>query len=278
MALRTRPAVAFVFAVTVIAFLAPILVTAVVSAQTSAGTLLLSRQSAPDGTIYLWEISPARAESLAPWDPRTTLPPLASDAAMKAGEGWLKQQHPEIKTFEPSVVSLLRLRTPDRWYYRLAFDGIIGGKRVSDPAGLVAIVLFDGSVVEPRVEKSGGPGGPGSGTGGGGPRTVPVPKPDAGGVYAPGNRVTWPQVMQRTRVNYTQDALRAKIQGTVWLEVVVNADGTIGDVKVVRSLDSVYGLDAEAIKAVKQWRFVPGTLDGVPVPVRSTVEVSFTIR
>ena len=279
MVLRPRPAAAF-FALSVFACLAVSLTTEVVSAQAVAGMIPLTRQPAADGTISLWEISPARAESLAPWDPRTGTPPLSVDAAMKAAEAWLKQQHPEIATFEPFDVTLLRLRRPDRWYYRLAFDGIVGSKRVSLPAGLVAIVLFDGSVVEPRVEKSGAvSGGVGSGTaGGGGPRIFPAPSPDAGGVYAPGNRVTSPQVVQRTRVNYTQDALRAKIQGTVWLEVVVNADGMVGDVKVVRSLDSVHGLDNEAVKTVRQWRFTPGTLDGVPVPVRTTVEMSFSIR
>jgi TonB family protein len=57
---------------------------------------------------------------------------------------------------------------------------------------------------------------------------------------------------------------------------VVNTDGTIGDVEVTTSLDA--GLDQEAIKAVKQWRFEPGTKDGKPVPVLITLEMTFTLR
>ena len=55
------------------------------------------------------------------------------------------------------------------------------------------------------------------------------------------------------------------------------ADGTVGDVEVTRPLDP--GLDAEAVKTVKQWRFAPGTKDGSPVPVSVEIEMTFsTIR
>jgi len=77
---------------------------------------------------------------------------------------------------------------------------------------------------------------------------------------------------------YTADAMRAKVQGTVWLECVVMPDGTVGRVQVVRSLDSTFGLDQEAIKAAKQWRFRPGTRLGEPVPVLITIELAFTLR
>ncbi len=55
-------------------------------------------------------------------------------------------------------------------------------------------------------------------------------------------------------------------------------DGTVGPVKVVRSLDPTYGLDQEALKAARQWRFVPGTRSGVPVAVQITIELTFTLR
>ena len=48
--------------------------------------------------------------------------------------------------------------------------------------------------------------------------------------------------------------------------------------KVVRSLDNTFGLDQEAIKAAKQWRFRPGTRLGEPVPVLITIELAFTLR
>ena len=54
--------------------------------------------------------------------------------------------------------------------------------------------------------------------------------------------------------------------------------GTIGDVKIIQSLDKVYGLDEEAIKTAKQWRFQPGRRPSQPVPVFVQIELSFTLR
>jgi protein TonB len=72
--------------------------------------------------------------------------------------------------------------------------------------------------------------------------------------------------------------MRAKVQGTVLLECIVRPDGTVTDVQVLRSLDSTFGLDQEAIKAAQKWRFRPGTLQGQPVPVLITIELQFTLR
>ena len=49
-------------------------------------------------------------------------------------------------------------------------------------------------------------------------------------------------------------------------------------IKITRSLDSTFGLDQQAIIAVKQWRFRPGTYKGQPVPVLVNVELTFTLR
>ena len=99
-----------------------------------------------------------------------------------------------------------------------------------------------------------------------------------GGVYRPGNGVTTPRVLREVRPNYTSDAMRAKVQGVVVLECVVRPDGSVGDVHVTRSLDSTFGLDQEAIKAAKAWRFAPGTRMGEPVPVLISIELTFTLR
>jgi TonB family protein len=58
----------------------------------------------------------------------------------------------------------------------------------------------------------------------------------------------------------------------------VRADGTIGDVQVVRSLDRTFGLDDQAIRAVRQWQFAPGTRMGEPVAVQVTIELTFALR
>jgi TonB family protein len=99
-----------------------------------------------------------------------------------------------------------------------------------------------------------------------------------GGVYRPGNGVESPRLLRSVRPNYTAEAMRAKVQGVVRLEGVVLPDGTVGDVKVMRSLDPVYGLDQEAVKAARQFRFVPGTRFGEPVAVLVSFEIEFTLR
>ena len=72
--------------------------------------------------------------------------------------------------------------------------------------------------------------------------------------------------------------MRAKVQGRVTLEGVVLPDGTVGEVRVTRSLDRKYGLDDSAVKALKEMRFSPGTKDGVAVPVLLDFEISFTVK
>jgi len=99
-----------------------------------------------------------------------------------------------------------------------------------------------------------------------------------GGAYRPGNGVQLPAPLFEKKPQYTADAMRAKVQGTVLLECVVLPDGTVGNVEIVRSLDSTFGLDQEAIKAAKQWRFRPGTRFGEPVAVLVTIELTFTLR
>ncbi|MCL4811745.1 MAG: energy transducer TonB [Vicinamibacteraceae bacterium] len=99
-----------------------------------------------------------------------------------------------------------------------------------------------------------------------------------GGAYRPGSGVTTPRVLREVKPAYTSDAMRAKIQGEVTLEVVVLPDGTVGNVEVLRSLDSVFGLDQEAMKAARQWRFVPGMLRGQPVPVVVNIAMTFNLR
>ncbi len=99
-----------------------------------------------------------------------------------------------------------------------------------------------------------------------------------GGAFRPGNGVELPQLLFQKKPSYTSEAMRAKVQGVVLLECVVQADGGVGNCSVQRSLDSAFGLDQEAIKAARQWRFRPGTRMGEPVPVLVTIELTFTLR
>ncbi|OFW17002.1 MAG: hypothetical protein A3F70_05605 [Acidobacteria bacterium RIFCSPLOWO2_12_FULL_67_14] len=99
-----------------------------------------------------------------------------------------------------------------------------------------------------------------------------------GGVYRPGSGIINPRVVREVKPQYTADAMRAKVQGTVLLECVVLPDGSVGRVDIVKSLDPTFGLDQEAVKAAKQWRFAPGTRFGEPVAVLVTIELTFTLR
>ena len=99
-----------------------------------------------------------------------------------------------------------------------------------------------------------------------------------GGPYRPGNGVESPRVLRSVDPRYTAEAMRAHVTGVVWLEAVVLTDGTVGDIQITKSLDSVFGLDEEAVKAAKQWRFVPGTRFGERVAVLVSIELSFNLR
>ena len=93
-----------------------------------------------------------------------------------------------------------------------------------------------------------------------------------------GNGVTSPRILRQVKPAYTSEAMRAKVQGEVLLRCVVLPDGSVGRVEIVKSLDNVFGLDQEAIKAARQWKFVPGTRLGEPVAVRVTIALDFTLR
>ena len=121
---------------------------------------------------------------------------------------------------------------------------------------------------------TGGGSGAGDGRGLGAGNTAGV----GGGEYDIGNGVTAPRVVKEVKPAYTAEAMRAKVQGVVWLRCIVLPDGSVGRVEVVRSLDSTFGLDQEAVKAARQWRFMPGTRLGEPVSVRVTIELTFTLR
>jgi periplasmic protein TonB len=131
---------------------------------------------------------------------------------------------------------------------------------------------------------SGALGGAGTGTGSGmGPGRGSGLGPGegggtGGGFYRPGNGVMMPSVLTEVKPSYTADAMRAKIQGVVMVEAVVLTDGGVGPVRIIRSLDPTFGLDQEAIKAVKKWRFRPGTRLGQPVSVIVEIELTFTLR
>jgi len=109
--------------------------------------------------------------------------------------------------------------------------------------------------------------GPGYGPGSGGNM--------GGGAYRIGGGVSPPSVIQKVEPEYSEEARKAKFQGTVILFVVVDEKGNPRDLKVIRPLG--LGLDQKAIEAVEKWKFRPGMRDGKPVAVQATIEVNFRL-
>lgn len=97
----------------------------------------------------------------------------------------------------------------------------------------------------------------------GSPRTI------TGGVSAP-------TIVYRVEPEYSEEARKARYQGTVVLQTVIRRDGTVDVVNVVRSLG--FGLDQNAIQALKQWRFRPAMYNGSAVDVTINIEVNFNLR
>jgi TonB family protein len=133
----------------------------------------------------------------------------------------------------------------------------------------------------PPSNGTGSGGGIGSGSGGGvgvghGPGVGPGSGGGiGGGVFKVGGGISAPQAVSTPDPEYTEEARRAKTQGTCILWLIVDAEGHPRDIRIVRGLG--FGLDTKAIEAVKQWRFEPALKDGKPVNVQISVEVGFRL-
>lgn len=96
-----------------------------------------------------------------------------------------------------------------------------------------------------------------------------------GGAYRIGGGVSAPAVLAKVEPEYSEEARKAKFQGTVTLYIEVDENGKPKNLRVVRALG--LGLDEKAIEAVSRWKFRPGFKDGVAVTVAATVEVNFRL-
>src|ERR1700730_4702550 len=96
-----------------------------------------------------------------------------------------------------------------------------------------------------------------------------------GGAYRIGGGVSPPTVVFKVEPEYSEEARKAKFQGTVVLFIVVDEKGNPRDLRVIRPLG--LGLDQKAIEAVQKWKFNPGKKDGKPVAVQATIEVNFRL-
>ncbi len=165
-------------------------------------------------------------------------------------------------------------------------------KLVMDPTLIIQpdanIPKIDMDVLGDPLSKSGiasnGPGsggGIGTGSGGGvGPGWGPGFGPGhgggiGGGAYQIGGGVSAPAVLFKVEPEYSEEARKARFQGTVLLVIVVDERGNPRDIRVIRPAG--LGLDEKALQAVQQWRFSPGKKDGRPVAVQAMIEVNFRL-
>lgn len=93
------------------------------------------------------------------------------------------------------------------------------------------------------------------------------------GVFRVGGAVSAPVAISAPNPEYSEEARKAKIQGTCTLGLIVGRSGIPRNVRVVSGLG--YGLDEKAIEAVKTWRFKPSQKNGKPVPVQINIDVAF---
>jgi len=192
--------------------------------------------------------------------PKGKLPKLAMEQITPPAMV-VRNDHPKL-TAEPTVV------VPPQVHMAMNNMPSIGDPTSHLPSGPPSNGIGSGGGI--GAGSGGGVGvgeGPGVGAGRGGGT--------GGGVFRVGGGVSAPRPVFTPDPEYSEEARKAKYQGTCVLWMIVGPDGKPRDIKVARTLG--LGLDEKAIEAVKQWKFEPAMKDGKPVAVQINVEVSFRL-
>jgi protein TonB len=138
-------------------------------------------------------------------------------------------------------------------------EGIPGGIEGGVPGGIVGGIV--GGLVPTDVLAP--------------PPPLPPPPPMERGPVRVGGAITAPALVSRVEPEYPPLAVRAQVQGVVILEAIVDREGRVENVEILRSIPL---LDRAAIAAVKQWRYSPLLLNGRPERFVLTVTVSFSLN
>lgn len=136
--------------------------------------------------------------------------------------------------------------------------GVIGGVKGGQRGGVVGGDIDGELGGTPGGKRGGQPGGTGD---------APLPV---------GGNVKPPIAVLRVEPVYSEIARRARIQGIVIIAATIDRDGNVVDARVIKPLP--YGLDEAALRAIRQWKFRPGTLNGQPVPVYYNLTVNFLMK
>jgi protein TonB len=197
-----------------------------------------------------------------PTPPSKGVPPRGADRQLLPPMVEAKNLAPEL-IVEPTLIAPSLAHLPQFSFITIGDPNGVKGPPSAGPGTNGGIGTGDGPGV-------GGGKGAGFNNGEGG---------NAGGgpaIYGIGGGVSAPTVLLEILPEYSDDARKARIQGTVELMAIVNADGTLTFESVMKSLG--FGLDQKAIEAVKKWKFRPALKDGKPVATRVNISVNFTLR
>ena len=169
--------------------------------------------------------------------------------------------HPKISV-PPTLLGPPQLKLPQMSITAQLGDPITGvpGPPSAGPGTGGGIGPGTGTGVGPG---NGGGFGPGSGAGYG------------GGAYSVGGGVSAPIPIYQPEPPYSEEARKAKYQGTLVMWIVVDAQGRVTQEQIVKPLGM--GLDQKALGTVKTWKFIPAKRNGTPVPVQVDVEVTFRL-
>jgi len=150
---------------------------------------------------------------------------------------------------------------------------------IEEPSKIAAIPDDEGIAVgAPGGVEGGIPGGVVGGVVGGLPEAPPPPPPPPAprGPVRIGGQIKQPELVRRIEPEYPPLAVKAHIQGVVIMEAIVNEEGAVQNVRLLRSANPL--LDREAEIALKQWRYSPLVLNGIRVPFILTVTLSFHLE
>jgi periplasmic protein TonB len=212
------------------------------------------------GTVHAFFVEPVSAP---PPPPPPPAPPKAAVAA------------PKVSKPQPVIQPKPTFTAPIEVPKEVPRDEGVSAESVADVAPAAGASAGEPGGVEggvPGGVAGGIPGGIVGGVLGGVPKEEPPPPPDK--PVRVGGQIKAPRKVRDSAPAYPDVAKQARVEGVVVLEAVINPEGRVTEVKVLRGSPL---LDDAAVNAVKNWVYTPTLLNGVPVPIVMSVTVSFKL-